>query len=155
VDDLAPALGLLHAAVQEGRLVAGGCVTPDCRPRPGHGEVVVRQDQRVVQPELRAPLREARAEVGREQSGQGAVAGADLLAQLGRRAAVSGIGGRDRAQPLQPVIAGSGQVQRLLGRRPELVEQDSPQPRAFRAVVVRGTGVAGGFSSSLGRLSKA
>ena len=81
----------------------------------GHREVLGQQDQRVVQAQLGAPLREGHAEIGLEEAGEGAVAGADLPAQLGQGAGVGRIGAQDLADRPQPRGGGRGQVQRLLG----------------------------------------
>ncbi len=83
-----------------------------------------------MQAELGTPLREGHPEILAEQAGQRAVARSDLPAQLGEGAVVRGIGAQQVADPAQQRIVRRGQMQGLLHRDAQLVEE---HPRSLLA----------------------
>jgi hypothetical protein len=97
---------------------------------------VGQQDERMIDAQLRAPLIEGQAELVMEQSAEGARAGAGRPAELGQRGVVGGLVVQDLCDGPQPVIARLRQLQRLLGRRAELVDENPAQPGARGAVPV-------------------
>ncbi len=95
-----------------------------------------------MEAQLGTPLGKCHAEIAAEESGQGAVACPDVTTQLGKRAAVGWIDAQNVANLEQQRHFGRGQVQCLLGRGPQLVEQHGTQAGSFRAVVLLITGVS-------------
>ena len=91
---------------------------------------VGQQDERVIDAQLRAPLIEGQAEFVVEEPAEGTRAGAGRPAELGQRGVVARLGVQDLRDGPEPVIAGLGQLQRLLGRLAELVDEDPAQPGA-------------------------
>ena len=91
---------------------------------------VGQQDERVIDAQLRAPLIEGQAEFVVEEPAEGTGAGAGRPSEFGQRGVVGRLVVQQLGDRPQPVIAGLGQLQRLLGRLAELVDEDPAQPGA-------------------------
>jgi hypothetical protein len=95
---------------------------------------------------LCTPLPEGHAQIGTESTAQGAISGADLVAEFSESPAVGRVVSQQVAHGPYAGIRGCGELDWLLRGGPELVEQDGAQPAACGAVVV---GVAGAGEDQL------
>ncbi|EGJ77497.1 putative AraC-family transcriptional regulator [Streptomyces sp. Tu6071] len=96
----------------------------------GVGDGLPRREpgERVMDAQLGAPLVETHPEFLPEEPAECPLARPDARAELGERLLVGGVGVEDAGQRPEPVVGRFGQMQRLFGRRRELVDDDRPEP---------------------------
>ena len=102
----------------------------------GRVVAVGEKDECVIDAQLRAPLIEGHAEFVVEQPAEGTGTGSDPLPEFGQRGAVCGMLVQHPRDGLQPIIVWLRQLQWLLVRFAEFVDEDPAEASARSAVPV-------------------